>query len=290
MALSDNIGRLMKARDMTPADLMRATGLSSAQITYLVNGKSTDPHLSTLAKLAGALGCSIDELVNGRPAEHKATPRSATRTLSEGPEHSPAFYGQQKYQDILTMYRGRPVTDLERRLSEGLKSALREKTFDRVSVSEICRISGVSRRSFYRHFYDKYDLLTWTFYQELCVNVEHNDAWVSWDYVPVICSYFEKDRDFYKHACLVRGPNSLREFASARMFPLVKHDFADFGMPQVQVDTFIDRSIGIVYDSIEYWLIEEPDVSAAVFSARFRSKMTQLLQRLLTTIKRPPIS
>lgn len=146
----------------------------------------------------------------------------------------------------------------------------------------------MGRRTFYRHFLDKYDLLTWTFYQDLCVNIPHDDSWVSWDYVPVICRFFERDRDFYKHACLVRGPNSLREFASARMFPLAMHDFADMRMDKVQLDTFIDRSIGMVYDSIEYWLIEEPDVSADVFSLRFRRKMSDLLRRLVDTIERPP--
>lgn len=289
MDLSSNILRILKERGMTPYDLACSSGLSSAQVSYLVNGRTTDPHLSTLAKIAKALDCNIEDLIGASDTRSQERART-TFSVTYGPKDSPAFHGRRKYQEILSLYTNSPVTDLERRLSEGLKSALRVKEFDEVSVSEICRVSGVSRRSFYRHFCDKYDLLTWTFYQELCVNVEHNDDWVCWDYIPVICSYFEKDRAFYRNACLVHGPNSLREFATARMFPLVERDIAVLGIPQVQVDTFIERSIGMVYDSMEYWLIEEPNVSAAVFSMRFREKMTQLLRRLLDTIEQPPQS
>lgn len=288
MSLCSNINRLLAARGMTQADLARATGLSTSQVAYLANGTTSDPRASTLEKTASALGCSIDDLLRDEPGTTRTKrPPQGSRPAS-GPAHSPAFHGQQTYRDILSMYAGREPTPVERRLSEGLRGELRAKTFDEVTVMAICRNAQVGRRTFYRHFLDKYDLLTWTFYQDLCVNIPHEDSWVSWDYVPVICSFFERDRNFYKHACLVRGPNSLREFASARMFPIVMHDFADLQMDEVQLDTFIDRCIGMVYDSIEYWLIEEPDVPADVFAARFRRKMTALLQRLVDTITQPP--
>lgn len=287
MEISTNLTRLLAARGMTQADLSRATGLSTSQVAYLAGGRSGDPRISTLAKIADALDCSVAELAGlpeGRPMGGGRAPRNPP--LLEG-MRSPAFHDQRRYREILAMYGGRVPTAVETRLSESLRRELRAHVFEDVTVTRICNGAEVSRRTFYRHFLDKYDLLTWTFYQDFTVNIPHRDTWVSWDYVPVFCERFERDRDFYKHACLVQGPNSLREFACARMFPIARRDFASLGLPAVQLDSFVERSIAMVYDSIEYWLIEEPGVPAALFSTRFRAKMTQLLQRSLDTIRRP---
>ncbi|MBQ1407747.1 MAG: TetR/AcrR family transcriptional regulator C-terminal domain-containing protein [Eubacterium sp.] len=40
-----------------------------------------------------------------------------------------------------------------------LKQLLKNKSFDRITVTEICDLSKVSRRTFYNHFDDMYDLL-----------------------------------------------------------------------------------------------------------------------------------
>lgn len=48
-------------------------------------------------------------------------------------------------------------------LSESMKELMREKPFDRISVNDICENAALSRRNFYRHFTDKFDLLQWTY-------------------------------------------------------------------------------------------------------------------------------
>ena len=94
----------------------------------------------------------------------------------------------------------------------------------------------------------------------------------------------EQDRAFYRNAFLVQGPNSVREFACARMFPLAMPDFTSLGIDKVQLETYVNRLIGIAADSIEFWLIEEPDLPAATFARRFRQKMTHLSRRTLETL------
>ena len=46
------------------------------------------------------------------------------------------------------------------RLLVGFLDLLSDKTFDNITVSEICDHSGVHRATFYKHFSDKYEFLT----------------------------------------------------------------------------------------------------------------------------------
>ena len=54
----------------------------------------------------------------------------------------------------------------KRALAVALKSLLAERPFAKVSVRDICEACGMSRKSFYYHFQDKYELLNWIFFTE----------------------------------------------------------------------------------------------------------------------------
>lgn len=51
------------------------------------------------------------------------------------------------------------VTRTYSQLINGIILLLKEKSFDDVSVSQICEISGVHRATFYKHFNDKFEFL-----------------------------------------------------------------------------------------------------------------------------------
>lgn len=63
--LAERITNAMKQREMSQADLARETGLTTSNIAYLVNGKTTDPRLSTLIALSKALNVSLEYLARG---------------------------------------------------------------------------------------------------------------------------------------------------------------------------------------------------------------------------------
>ena len=48
-------------------------------------------------------------------------------------------------------------------LATSLKNLMKEKPFEKISVSDICDACGMNRKSFYYHFKDKYDLVNWIF-------------------------------------------------------------------------------------------------------------------------------
>lgn len=62
MSFSEILNSLLNERGMKQVDLCRLSGLSSAQVTHLVKGRTKDPTLSTAVKIADALDVSLDYL------------------------------------------------------------------------------------------------------------------------------------------------------------------------------------------------------------------------------------
>lgn len=63
MSYSENIKRIREAKGFTKTGLGRKAGLSTRCIEHLEYGKALDPKVSTLIKIAGALGVKVEELI-----------------------------------------------------------------------------------------------------------------------------------------------------------------------------------------------------------------------------------
>ena len=48
-------------------------------------------------------------------------------------------------------------------LAASMKKLMSKSPFSKISVGDICENCGMNRKSFYYHFRDKYDLVTWIF-------------------------------------------------------------------------------------------------------------------------------
>lgn len=66
MGISDNVKRLRKENNLTLRELAEKSGLAFGAIGNLERGVITDPHISTVIKLAKVFNISVDELVNDR--------------------------------------------------------------------------------------------------------------------------------------------------------------------------------------------------------------------------------
>jgi len=60
--LGKNLKRIRVEKGMSQGDIVRALGVSRSFVSNIENGK-TNPTLSTISKLAKALGVSSDELL-----------------------------------------------------------------------------------------------------------------------------------------------------------------------------------------------------------------------------------
>lgn len=87
--LSQRIDEAMRVRGMSQADLCRATKMGSSKISYILQGKTTDPRISTLIKIADALDISLDYLVGTRDDAAPRLTREESALLSDYRECTP---------------------------------------------------------------------------------------------------------------------------------------------------------------------------------------------------------
>ncbi len=89
-------------------------------------------------------------------------------------------------------------------IAETMKRLMAKRTIDKIRITEICRDAEIERSTFYYHFKDKYDLVTWIFFQStretdlLDVKSAADDL-----------RRMKKDLAFYKHAYEDSSQNAL---------------------------------------------------------------------------------
>jgi len=162
-------------------------------------------------------------------------------------------------------------------LATALKGLMEEVSFDKMRVADICERCAMSRKSFYYHFKDKYDLLNWIFDTEFISFVkglsQAEELHQQIDRFQNICNYFYENRNFYRKALQTKGQNSFPEHFREYIMPFVKHrmmslvgDSDDFAL-----DFFTDAA---VY-TIERWLLANNCMPPDEFVA----KLLSLVQR-----------
>jgi len=93
-------------------------------------------------------------------------------------------------------------------LADSMKQLMLEYPFSKITVGDICQNCSLSRKSFYYHFIDKYDLMNWIFDQEFLLlqpSADFEDSLLR------LCTYLHANRLFYQQALSTQGPNSFCE-------------------------------------------------------------------------------
>jgi transcriptional regulator with XRE-family HTH domain len=63
---SSALAELRRAKGMSQEELARRAGLATVTVAKLEEGRIADPKSSTVGKLAAALGCPVDRLLEPR--------------------------------------------------------------------------------------------------------------------------------------------------------------------------------------------------------------------------------
>ncbi|HVI39594.1 MAG TPA: TetR/AcrR family transcriptional regulator C-terminal domain-containing protein [Anaerovoracaceae bacterium] len=103
------------------------------------------------------------------------------------------------------------------RFANTLIDIMLHKSFKKITVKDICDHCNERRQTFYYHFRDKYDLVTWIYYQDASQIIDtYKDE--SWDVVlEKIFENMLKRRNFYRNVFEENCQNALIDY-------LVEHD------------------------------------------------------------------
>lgn len=152
-------------------------------------------------------------------------------------------------------------------LSEAMKALLSEHPLDDIRISDITSRCGLSRKSFYLYFRDKYDLVQWIFDTEFLLKIDFEKIERTIDYHRALCEYLYENRAFYSHALQNKGQNSFSEYLSQLMMPLL---IDHYNMERVCGEYMQECSEGIVDGFINFltrWLTDWPYIKPEQFVA-----------------------
>jgi transcriptional regulator with XRE-family HTH domain len=83
MEIADEIRRRMRLLGLSPERLSLAAGLNKTYVRDIFNGRARSPKLDNLAKLAGALGCSVDQLTGQDPPRREGQAQTDPELLRQ---------------------------------------------------------------------------------------------------------------------------------------------------------------------------------------------------------------
>lgn len=85
-------------------------------------------------------------------------------------------------------------------LGDALKLLCTQKPFAKISISDITSECGLNRQSFYYHFQDKYQLLSYVYYNDLFKNITRGVNFDNWyERLEGFLENMKKDKDFYSN-------------------------------------------------------------------------------------------
>lgn len=98
-------------------------------------------------------------------------------------------------------------------LAQSLQKLMLTMPLEKITVNDIVEQAGVGRNTFYYHFADKYDLVTWYFQTGVTPFLFERAHYASWQSLLAgLQEYFRQNKVFYQNALAYTGQNSLAEY------------------------------------------------------------------------------
>ena len=174
----------------------------------------------------------------------------------------------------------------KRALAQALKELMMTQPLDKISVSNICEQCGLNRKSFYYHFRDKYELVSWIYYTEFMETALKKQYRDSWEFMDEICSYFYENRIFYRKCFQQEGQNSFSEYFFSVVFSIMCDHLEPFFREEPSIEPYAAFYADAFVCAIKKWLGQKeclrrrnfPDFFARQFLV-FRAKHICCFQR-----------
>lgn len=106
--------------------------------------------------------------------------------------------------------------------AEALKSLLNTKELSAVRVQDLCRLCGTERPTFYYHFRDKYDLVTWIYEQDVRDTLEQCGGQYGIRQTECLLTMMQREQVFYRKAFADSAQNALLPYIHQMIFSITR--------------------------------------------------------------------
>ncbi len=107
-------------------------------------------------------------------------------------------------------------------LADALKTAMRKKPFQKISVSELVQAADMNRKTFYYHFEDIYALLKWILEEEAINVIKSFDLLEDYEgAISFVMDYAEENEHIINCACDAIGREELKRVFRADFYDII---------------------------------------------------------------------
>lgn len=107
-------------------------------------------------------------------------------------------------------------------LAQALKQEMKHKQLSKITITELCDVCQINRKTFYYHFEDIYDLLKWTLEQEAIEVVKNFDLVVNTEEaLRFVMAYANENKDIINSALDSMGHEEIQRFFYNDLFDVI---------------------------------------------------------------------
>lgn len=172
----------------------------------------------------------------------------------------------------------------KRALADAFKELLKDRPFSKISIGDICGKCNMSRKSFYYHFKDKYDLVNWIYYTEFIKIAKQKEYVLGWDLLEDLCTYFYGNQDFYRKTFNVVGQNSFSEYFRDVVVMIIKNIMEKIYNEDDPVDFYVDFYSDAFFCAIKRWILSEECIPADIFVLRLKKCLLGTSNKIISTL------
>ncbi len=141
-------------------------------------------------------------------------------------------------------------------LADALKELMSKESLDEITVKRLSDMCGIKRQTFYYHFRDIYDLLTWIFLNE---DIKTRSPVTNWqDAVRVITKYVNKNKKFIKNTVSSAGRELFQQFVASYLYSFSLRKFVSIDktniVPSDDRRFYVNYFVSGITNSIMMWI------------------------------------
>lgn len=155
-------------------------------------------------------------------------------------------------------------------IADVMRELMQEKSFEKISISDICDRCDMNRKSFYYHFLDKYDLVNWIFDTEFIPVIQRVMNEKSGIVLETMAELLYQNRKFYSKALQIQGQNSFSEHFHEMLYSVVStrlEELADVKHAKEFQKQFLTDAVVMAF---KRWISEGNDLSPQEFVEEMR--------------------
>lgn len=170
-------------------------------------------------------------------------------------------------------------------LADSMKELMEKKPMSKITIADITEACNLSRKSFYYHFKDKFDLVNWIFYTEFVSVIQKSSSNDIWELLENACEYLYDNKSFYCHALKIRGQNSFSDYFIEILEPFILVNFGGIFEDHEDKEFLSTYFADATRLAITRWLVEDNDISPEKFIDLTRTAMGGIASKVADDIK-----